>query len=183
MQDRLAAPIHSCTKSGMKRRYFCGLILAITIAAVSGAQASRPEDKTTRSMRRPGPDGLEGWTLASPVAGSGYGDERFAFRLVIARHGHVIRRISGDPFIWEWAYWAKGRQIAYETGPFHFAQNCLLIRLSDGRVLEHYDCYHRAVATEPDWVKALDAVARSETHDEPKNSSVSRRCLVRRSVA
>jgi len=141
----------------MKRRYQFGMLLALALAAVVAAQASQPADKPAQSAHRPGPNGLEGWTLDSPVPGSGYGDECFAFTLVIARHGHIIRRISGDPIIWRWIFWADGRQVAYETGPFHFSETCFLIRLSDGRKLDSYDCYHDLPPAKPDWVKALDA--------------------------
>jgi hypothetical protein len=141
----------------MKQRFQFGVLVALALAAVAAAQASQPTNGTTQSAHRPGPDGLEGWTLDSPVPNSGYGDERFAFTLVIARHGHIIRRISGAPIIWSWTFWADGRQIAYETGPFHFSVTCLLIRLSDGREIDSYDCYHDLPPAKPDWVKALDA--------------------------
>ena|SRR5690242_18293450 len=132
------------------------ILVALALAAVAPTNA-QPIDKTRQSVHEPGPRGLEGWTLDSPVPDSGYGDERFAFTLVIARHGHTIRRISGEPIIWKWIFWADGRQVAYETGAFHFSDTCYLIRLSDGRKLDSYDCYHNLPAAKPDWVKALDA--------------------------
>jgi len=49
-------------------------------------------------------------------------------------------------------------QVAYETGPFHLSETCFLIRLSDGRKLDSYDCYHDLLPAKPDWVKALDAM-------------------------
>jgi hypothetical protein len=91
------------------------------------------------------------------VPGSGHGDERFAFTLVVARGGHVIRRIRGKPIIWHWTFWADGRELAYETGPFHFGGACYLIRLSDGRQVDSYDCYQDPPPGQPDWVKALEA--------------------------
>jgi hypothetical protein len=141
----------------MKRRYQFGMLLALALAAVVAAQASQPADKPTQSAHRFGPDGLEGWTLDSRVPGSGYGDERFAFTLVVARHGHIIRRISGGPIIWSWIFWADGRQVAYEAGYFHFNETCFLVRLSDGRKLDSYDCYNNLPPAKPDWVKALEA--------------------------
>jgi hypothetical protein len=132
-------------------------LLALALLALVAAQASQPADKPTASAHRPGPDGLEGWTLESSVPGSGYGDERFAFTLVIARHGHIVRRISGEPIIWKWIFWADGGQVAYETGPFHFSETCFLVRLSDGRKLDSYDCYHDLPPAKPAWVRALDA--------------------------
>jgi hypothetical protein len=142
----------------MKRRYQFAMLLALAMPAVVAAQGFQPTEQPTRSVRSAGPDGLEGWTLDSPVRGSGYGDERFAFMLVIARHGHIIRRISGEPVIWKWIFWADGRQVAYETGAFHFTETCFLIRLSDGRKLDSYDCFHDLPLIKPDWVKALDAM-------------------------
>jgi hypothetical protein len=141
----------------MKRGFFFAMFLALIIAAVATSQVAPSSNQPTESEHRPGPNGLEGWTLNLPVPDSSYGDERFAFTLVIARHRHVIRRISGDPIIWKWIFWADGRQVAYETGPFHFGMTCFLIRLSDGHRLDSYDCYHYLPPAEPDWVKALDA--------------------------
>lgn len=141
----------------MKWRYQFGMFQALALAAVVAAQPSQSADKFTWSAHRPGPHGVEGWTLDAPVPGSEYGDERFAFTLVIARHGHIIRRISGDPIIWKWIFWADSRQVAYETGPFHLGVTCFLIRLSDGHKLDSYDCYHYLPPAEPDWVKALEA--------------------------
>jgi hypothetical protein len=138
-------------------RYRFGILLALAVAAAADAPAAEPSDKPTPSAHRPGPHGLEGWTLESPVPDSGYGDERFAFTLVVARRGHVIRRIPGEAIIWKWIFWADGKQIAYETGAFHFTDNCYLMRLSDGRRLRRYDCYHDLPPAKPDWVKALNA--------------------------
>lgn len=131
-----------------------GILLALALVAIVASQASRA-DKPTESVHVPGPDGLEGWTLNWPVPDSGYGDERFAFTLVIARHSHVVRRILGEPIIWKWLFWAGGKQVAYKTGPFHFGETCLLTSLSDGRKLASYDCYHDLPLATPDWVKAL----------------------------
>lgn len=141
----------------MKRPGRFGLLLAFALGAAMAARAAGPADGPTPSTHIPGPGGLEGWTLDSPVPDSGYGDERFAFTLVIARDGHVIRRIEGEPIIWSWMFWADGREVAYETGPFHFGMTCLLIRLSDGRQIDSYDCYHDLPQAKPDWVKALEA--------------------------
>ena len=134
-----------------------GMLLALAIAAAAAAPAAEPSDKPTPSAHRLGPHGLAGWTLDSPIPNSGYVDQRFSLTLVIARRGHVVRRIPGEPIIWKWIFWADGKQIAYETGAFHFTDNCYLMRLSDGRRLRHYDCYHDLPPAKPDWVKALNA--------------------------
>lgn len=141
----------------MKLRHLFGMFLGLALPTVVGAQGFHPVDKPIRSAHKIGPDGLAGWTLDSPIRGSGYGDERFPLALVIARHGRIIRRISGDPFIWKWIFWANGRQVAYEAGPLHFSEACFLVRLSDGRYLDSYDCFHDLPPAKPNWVKALDA--------------------------
>jgi len=97
----------------------------IAVGMIAIPLAARSAEKPTESEHRRGPHGLEGWTLDAPVPDSGYGDERFAFTLVLARDGHVLNRIGGDPFIWKWLFWADGRQVAYETGPFHFGMTCI----------------------------------------------------------
>lgn len=140
----------------MRQQYPLAILLALALAVIAPTEA-QPADKTSQSAHKAGPGELEGWTLDAPVPDSGYGDEHFAFTLVIARHGHTIRRISGEPIIWKWPFWAGGRQVAYETGAFHFSDNCYLIRLSDGRKLDSYGCYHNLPRAKPDWVKALDA--------------------------
>jgi hypothetical protein len=148
--------VKNVPNGAMKRRYQFGMLLALALVAVT-VVAAQPADKPIQSAHTPGPDGLEGWTLDSPVPDSGYGDQRFAFTLVVARHGHIIRRISGEPIIWTWIFWADGSQVAYKTGSFHFNETCLLIRLSDGRKLNSYDCYNNLPPAKPDWVKALNA--------------------------
>ncbi|HEY2466883.1 MAG TPA: hypothetical protein VGI45_03430 [Terracidiphilus sp.] len=125
-------------------------VLASTIPIFAGAT-----DKPVESIHVSGPNGLQGWTLSWPVPDSGYGDEPFAFTLVLARNGKVLHRIDGDPIIWKWMFWAGGSQVAYETGPFHFSETCVLVEVSTGRRLQAFDCYHELPAKVPDWVTAL----------------------------
>jgi hypothetical protein len=40
------------------------------------------------------------------------GGEKYPFTLVIARNGKVVRRIDGDPSVWNWFFWADGKQVA-----------------------------------------------------------------------
>lgn len=133
-----------------------GLVLPL-LAEVAVAQEPQPGANPSQSVHEHGPDGLEGWTLEWAVPDSGYGDGPFAFSLVVARDGHIIRSIDGDPIIWAWIFWSDGQQVAYETGPFHFSDTCFLIRLSDGHQLDSYDCYHDQPAAKPNWVRALEA--------------------------
>src|SRR5579862_2067480 len=104
----------------MRVRSMFKLLGLIVILAISLPLISQTKDKPTESEHRTGPRGLEGWTLDSPLPDSNYGDERFAFTLVLARNGYRFRCIEGVPIIWKWMFWADGRQVAYETGPLHF---------------------------------------------------------------
>jgi hypothetical protein len=82
--------VKNVPNGAMKRRYPFAMLLALAVAAVVAAQASKPANKPNQSAHRSGPRGLEGWTLDSSVPESGYGDERFAFALVVARHGRIF---------------------------------------------------------------------------------------------
>ncbi len=141
----------------MKCRGWRGLFVAVAIVAGTVSLWAQNKDKPTESAHVRGPDGLEAWTLESPVPDSGYGDERFAFTLLIARDGHVVRRIDGDPIIWRWIFWKDGSRVAYETGPFHFGVTCVLVDVKTGRRMGSVDCYHDLPKDVPDWVTALEA--------------------------
>ena len=74
---------------------------SIAILAISPPLVSQTKDKPTESEHRTGPHGVEGWTLEYSLPDSNYGDEHFAFTLVLARNGHRLRRIEGKPIIWK----------------------------------------------------------------------------------
>ncbi len=133
------------------------VLVGVLVLAVAVSLWAQNKSKPTESAHVRGPSGLEGWTLESPVPDSGYGDEKFAFTLVIARGGRVVRRIDGDPMIWRWIFWDGGRRVAYESGPFHFGMTCVLVDVKTGRRAGSVDCYHELPADAPDWVKALEA--------------------------
>ena len=138
-------------------RPLIAVVLLAIAAASAAAQVKSPDDKPTESPHIAGPDGLEGWTLQGTLPPEdNYGDEKFDFTLVIARHGHVIRRIQGGAFIWRWMFWANGRQVIYESGPLHFSADCVLEDVLTGKQLAEYDCYHEEPQPEPDWVQALE---------------------------
>ena len=133
-------------------------ILAVfLIAAAASPQGTRirTADPPKESEHRHGPDGFEGWTLYYAVVGHPT-DERYPMTLVIARNGHVIQRIDGEPFVWRWIFWAGGRQVAYEAAPFHFGLDCVLADSATGRRLASYDCFHGLPDHAPDWLEALE---------------------------
>ena len=137
--------------------FFAIVIFASSVSVLAQAPGpSTRETKPTESEHTRGPHSLEGWTLNSPIPESNYGDERFAFTLVLARNRHVLHRIQGEPIIWKWIFWSDGRQVAYETGPFHFGMSCVLIDVESGRKLNSLDCWHELPADAPDWAKALE---------------------------
>jgi hypothetical protein len=129
--------------------------------------SARPDSKPTKSDYIKGPHGLEGWTLNSPVPGSGYGDQKLPLTLVLARNGHILHRINGDGFIWRWMFWADGLQVTYESGPLHFGLACVLYDLKRGREVDRIDCYHDLPADAPDWVRALEAAGKQQPTSKP----------------
>jgi hypothetical protein len=134
-------------------------ISAILAVAIVGVQIA-PTQTTSRerpveSKHVAGPDGLEGWTLDSPIPyDSSHGN--YPFTLVIGRSGKVLRKIDGHPFVWAWIFWDEGRQIAYEAGPLHFGLLCELYDLKTGRVLKSIDCFHGIPDDAPAWLVALE---------------------------
>jgi hypothetical protein len=128
-------------------------LIFLLVMSAAYPQTVPTTERPTESQHRRGPDGLEGWTLSYAIPG--HASDRYPEALVIARHGRVVRRISGAPFVWNWIFWAEGRQIAYETGPLHFGMLCTLADLATGRELASYDCFHELPANAPEWEKAL----------------------------
>lgn len=126
--------------------FICALVLCVPVAMGS--------EKPTESEHRRGPNGYEGWTLNSALPEQP--SERLPWMLVIARKGRVIRRIKGDPFVWNWIFWANGKQVAYESGPLHFGLSCMLADVKTGRVLESFDCFHGIPDNAPGWLRALE---------------------------
>jgi hypothetical protein len=132
-------------------------ILAVfLIGAAAGPQSAPPADKPTPSEHRAGPDGLEGWTLDSPIPD--HPGETFPMTLVIARNGHIIRKIDGNGFVWQWIFWNNGREVAYESGPLHFGLQCILASVKTGKQLANVDCFHGIPENAPDWLKTLEKV-------------------------
>lgn len=138
----------------MRFRHCLVLSVAFFAAAIASPQAPAA-DHPVESEHRSGPNGLEGWTLNWPIPDRP--NERFPTTLVIARNGHVIRRIEGDAFVWNWIFWADGKQVAYESGPLHFGLSCILADVKTGRRVASYDCFHGIPDDAHDWLKALES--------------------------
>ncbi len=68
-----------------------------------------------------------------------------------------MRRIEGEPIIWQWMFWDDGKRIAYETGPLHLGMKCVLADVRSGRRRETCDCYRKLPAHAPNRVKALES--------------------------
>lgn len=111
------------------------------------------KEKPIQSAHVAGPNGLEGWTESitiDEVANQG----PLPVRLVIARHGKLVRRIDGSPFLWQWEFRPGGTQVAYEIGPLHFGMTCVLADIRTGKQLESVDCY-QPPARMPKWAEEL----------------------------
>ncbi len=130
-------------------------VLAILFPAFVSCQENiRTTAQPVESEHRRGPNGFEGWTLNYTVID--HRDERYPMTLVIAREGHIRRKIEGEPFLWRWIFWANGRQVAYEAAPFHFSLDCVLADTKTGRRLASYDCFHGVPDNAPGWLKTLE---------------------------
>ena len=120
-------------------------------------QHIRTAGKPVASVHRYGPNGWEGWTLNYVLPDIRPGD-RLPMKLVLAHNGHIVRRIPGDLFISNWIFVAGGKQVAYETGPLHFAMTCVLLDTRTGKRLASYDCeYVELPVDAPDWLEQLEA--------------------------
>ena len=86
--------------------------------------------------------------------------DRYPWTLVIARHGKVIHRFSGLPFVWLWSFEQNGARVAYEAGPLHGVTTCMLADVASGRRLGSYkDCMDESTV-EPEWVKKMNDAER-----------------------
>lgn len=123
-------------------------VLAFALFAQDG------NEKPIQSAHVAGPNDLEGWTESvtlEEVADQG----PLPVALVIARHGKVVRRIDGSPFLWNWKFQPDGKRVAYETGPLHFSVTCVLADIRTGKELESVDCY-QPPARMPPWAEELE---------------------------
>jgi hypothetical protein len=126
-------------------------LLALPLFALLAQATDRPVE----SPHRAGPAGLEGWTLNWALPDKNQG--RAAFTLVIARKGHILRRIEGGPTIWQWIFLSDGKHVALESGPLHFSMSCVLVDIASGKEVGSYDCYnHEGEPDEPAWAKELE---------------------------
>jgi hypothetical protein len=128
---------------------------AFLVAALAQSQTTEVTGGPTESKHHPGPAGLEAWTLDYEVP---LHTESYPEVLVIARKGQIIRKIDGEPFVWNWIFLKNGRQIAYEAGPLHFGMNCILTDVTTGKQLATYDCFFKLPPDAPAWVEELETV-------------------------
>ena len=140
----------------MQRVASCAIWLLVGLFPV-GAQTIHDGWKWRPSPHITGADGLSGWTLdyRLPDESAQYKGEYEPMTLVIARNGHEIRRIEGQPFVWDWTFWNDGRQVAVARGPKHFALFCSLFDVKTGRELQRVDCYSQPPKNAPAWVRAV----------------------------
>lgn len=129
--------------------------MARAVAVLVLAFFARPiAQRPVESAHVAGANGLEGWTESVTI------DEvkeqgPLPVALVIARHGKVVRRIDGSPFVWAWRFQPDGRRVAYETGPLHFSMTCELADIQTGKQLDSVDCYQPPEHM-PKWAEELE---------------------------
>jgi hypothetical protein len=108
----------------------------------------------SESPHRKGPHGLEGWTLLVPIENQG----DLPMTLVIAQDNKIMHKFPGDGFVWNWIFLNDGRQVAYESGPLHFALACVLVDVQTGKEQARFDCFSEPLPQNaPAWVKQLEA--------------------------
>ena len=137
--------------TAIRPRFWTLALFALSLSAL--AQSAR-DDKPTESAYLTGPAGLEGWTLDYPFPDRP--EDRYPHVLVVSRKGRVIRKITGQHYIWNWIFWSEGRQVAYEDGPPHFVMRCILADVATGRQLANIDCFHELPPDSPLWAKTLE---------------------------
>jgi len=107
----------------MKLLQVLALLAALSSACASGAGES---ERTT------GPHGLVGWKTSHVLENGNEVSET----LSIARHGKLIRKIHGDPFVWRWMFRNDGKSLAYESGPLHFSMICVQVDVATGKEID-----------------------------------------------
>ena len=135
-------------------RFFLALTIFILVPHAQ-PQATQTTERPTESEHRTGPNGLEGWTLNYPFPDRP--EDRYPRILVLSQHGRIIHRFIGRAYIWQWMFWANGRQVAYEDGPPHFSMRCVLADIATGRELASVDCFREVSVNAPRWLKALQS--------------------------
>jgi hypothetical protein len=130
------------------------------VAFRADGQSAAIHKKPFRDNFKTAPDGLtKGWLVEYPWPGPDGTSQAWRTipgRLVISRHGHVIRRFEATDF-WNWNFWADGKQVVYEAGPVHGETDCVRVDVNSGKTLETWpgDCRNRPDDA-PAWVKAAD---------------------------
>jgi hypothetical protein len=130
------------------------LLVVVSAPAFTSSQTAPSTDAPIESEHTRGPHGLEGWTLNDSAPD--HPNEKFPMTLVIARDGRILRKIDGSAFVWKWIFWDRGREVAYESGPFHFSLECILADIKTGKERASYDCFHGIPENAPHWLKTLE---------------------------
>ena len=135
----------------MKTMFAAPLLLSVLALA-------QHKDADLDSPHFSGPRGLSGWIVSTTLPGLD-SQGPLPFELVIARNGHIIRRLNDGSFQWKWSFQNDGRWVAYETGPLHFSLTCFLVDVASGRQLASFDCYNKDLLAPrtPAWVRQLEA--------------------------
>jgi hypothetical protein len=83
-----------------------------------------------------------------------YKGATLAGKLVIFRHGQIVRAFDSEQIFWGWGFRSGGAQVAFCTGPTHSgASECLLRRVDSGAVIERWAV--NDAETPPAWSQDL----------------------------
>ncbi len=125
---------------------------------ISAASLAQPQQVELDSPPVQGPHGLSGWIVSEAIPGL-ESQGPLPITLVLARNGHVFRRLSYGTLLWKWSFQNDGKWVAFEMGPLHFSLACVLSDTATGRQLASQDCYNKDLLapSNPAWVRQLEA--------------------------
>lgn len=96
-----------------------------------------------------------GWVVMYPdISSTGYEGTPLAFNLVLYRAGRVLRTFATEPTLWDWEFQARGKRVAFSTGPTHGgATECILRDVDSGRTVARWRVREGVQA--PAWTRTL----------------------------
>jgi hypothetical protein len=128
------------------------------------ARITLPNGHVIRVPREPGQVGISdpqtasdhstvGWLVEYSIDGLNY---PISGTLVAWRDGQVRRRFGTAQAFYSWAFYSRGTQVAFHTGPTHGEQtsHCELHDIKTGRAVAKWDGDLQS-SNKPDWVAGL----------------------------
>ena len=133
------------------------MFLAVGVVPAVSGQGTNGKKKPFRDQFKTAQDGVtRGWLVEYPWPDQDDVSQSWRtipWRLVIARHGKVVRKIQATQSFWSWNFWNGGREVVVQEGPPHGASWFVRMDVTSGKELETWDGDIEG-GNAPDWVKA-----------------------------